>query len=188
MKRTKIEIRGISPVIWNRMKKELVDEIKSCKKDQLAAWEEANWRRKAEYDSKNNLLIPPEWIKSALCDACKKTRIVPHFATSKQQTYTYYFQSSMVEVTEPVGKVSDLEPYGCFVGARGKNSDTKTWRVRPLLRNWKATFIWTDADGRISDDELRTILEHAGLMTGIGDNRINNFGRFEVVNISEVKK
>ena len=185
MKTYQIEISGVSPVIWNRMKKELVDEVKKLKKDQLAEWEETNWKRKAEIDDKKNLVIPPEWIKGSLVDACKKTRIVPHFATSKQQTYTSYMLSSLITVMASVGKEKELEYYGAFVGARGKNSSTKTWRVRPLLKEWKTTFEMKDPDGRMTKNELKTLVEHAGLMIGIGDNRVNNFGRFEVVSIKE---
>jgi len=34
---------------------------------------------------------------------------------------------------------------------------------------------------------MTKILEYAGLMVGIGDNRVNNFGRFEIKKLSEVE-
>lgn len=186
MKTYEIHIRGITPLIWNRMKKELDDEQRKLKKDQLREWEEKNWKRKAEFDDKGNLLVPPEWIKSALIEAAKKTRMVPSFATTKQQTYTYYMQSSMVTEVQPIGKIEELEPFGAFVGGRGAGSKTKVWKIRPHLKIWKPTFRLKDPDGRMTNDELKELLEFAGMMVGIGDNRINNFGRFEVDKMVEV--
>lgn len=188
-KKYKIQVSGFTPLIWNRMKKELIDEQKKLKKDELNEWEEKQWKRKAEYDSKENLIIPQEWFKCSLIEACKKSRIVPHFATSKQQTYTSYMQSIMITDVQSPGKLKDVQYYGAFVGAQGKNSSTKVWKVRPLIeKGWGTSLILHDPFGRMKKEELKTLLEYSGLMIGIGDNRINNFGRFEATKIEEMKQ
>lgn len=186
IKRWKVTIKGISPLIWNRMKRELELEKGKLKKDQLNEWEEKNWKRKSEFDEKKNVLVPNEWIKSCLIDSCKKTRLVPHFATTKSQTYTNYMIGTMIMNMSPVGKLKDLQYYGAYVGGQGKGSTTKVWRVRPMLKDWVTTFEWNDPFGRMQKKELKELLEYAGYMIGVGDNRFNNFGRFEIVEIKEM--
>lgn len=190
MKKYQIEIQGIHPLIWNVMKRELQEEVKQLKRDQLGEWEEdrKNWVRKAEFDGGDSVLIPSRWLKSMLINACRKTGLVPHFATSKRKTYTDYMSSVMFDAVEPVCKKEDLVGYGAFVGGQGKNSSTKVWRMRPMLENWGTTFTLIDPSGRMLMSELKELLEFGGLFIGVGDNRVNGFGRFDVVDITEGKK
>jgi len=189
MKKYRIGIKGIHPLIWNRMRRELQLEVKQLKKDQLEEWEidRKNWIRKAEFNGGDEVIIPPEWIKGMLGSACKQTKMVPHFATTKKQTYTSYMSSVMFDNIEPVCKKDDLVDYGAFCGAQGKNSNTKVWRVRPMLVEWETTFELIDPAGRMLKSELEELLYNGGLFAGLGDNRANNFGRFEVVDVKEIE-
>lgn len=191
MKKYEVEIKGIQPIIWNVLKKEIEDEKKQLKSNELGEWEEKreNWMKKAEYNNKGELVIPERWIKGAMITSCKKNRIVPHFATRKNETYTSYVESFMiVNKKEYAYNKSKIVAFSSFVGAQGKNSSTKVWRCRPMLKEWKSSYEILDPIGRMDIKELQQILEFAGLMIGIGDNRINNFGRFETTKITEVKR
>lgn len=191
MKIYRISIRGIHPLIWNVMKRELQNEMKQLKKDQLEEWEtdRKNWLRKAEFDNGgDNVLIPSRWIGGMLINACIGTKLVPHFATTKRQTYTSYMSSVMFDEIEPVCKKEDLVGYGAYVGGQGKYSSTKVWRVRPMLEKWETNFKLIDPSGRMLKSELHELLEYGGLFVGIGDYRRGNFGRFDVVDIQEVTK
>tara|TARA_R100000963_G_C4643915_1_gene107684 strand:- start:12 stop:590 length:579 start_codon:yes stop_codon:yes gene_type:complete len=182
----KVKIKGIQPIIWNVMKRELELEKKELKKDQLNGWEEdpKNWKRKAELKN-NKVIIPERWFKSVLIESCKKNRIIPHFATRKSATYTNYVTSFMVFNGETLCEMKDLQPFSSYVGAQGKNSTTKVWRVRPMKEKWTANFTIVDPSSRMTREELKEIIDYAGLMIGLGDNRINNFGRFETVSLKE---
>lgn len=186
-KEWKVKIKGLHPIIFNVMKRELELEKKELKKDQLTGWEEnpVNWKRKAELKGKA-VIIPERWFKSVMIESCKKNRIVPHFATRKSSTYTNYVTSFMVFNEKKLCGINDLTPFASYVGAQGKNSTTKVWRVRPMVERWEGTFKIVDPASRMTKEELTEIIEYAGLMIGIGDNRINNFGRFEVLSIAEV--
>lgn len=190
MKIYQIRIQGIHPLLWNVMRRELQQEIKQLKKDQLEEWEvdRKNWIRKAEFDGGDNILVPSRWLKGMLINACKQTRLIPHFATTKSMTYTNYMSAIIIDEIEPVCKREDLVGYGVFVGGRGKNSSTKVWRMRPMLAKWETTFKLIDPSGRMLMSELKELLEHGGLFVGIGDNRANNFGRFEVVEVKNEQK
>jgi len=189
MKTYRVTLVSEVPVIYNRMKRELQLEIKDLKKDQMDEWEEKNWKRKAEFDEKGNLLFPSEWIKGVLEASCKATRMIPHFATSKNQTYTTYVSSMVVIIKQTLGKVSDLVSYDAYVNGRGAmgKGGSKVFRIRPMLKKWKLTFELKDPFGRMQIKELKELLEYAGLMIGVGDNRKNNFGRFTVEEIKEIK-
>ena len=52
MKKYMVRIKGIQPVIWNVMKREIEEEKEKLKKNQLKEWEKErkNWIRKAEID------------------------------------------------------------------------------------------------------------------------------------------
>lgn len=183
-KKWHLTIEGHTPLLYSRMKKEVMDEMKELKKDELSEWEEENWWKKAEYDEENRLLFPPEWLKGTLVNACKATKIVPYFG-KKNQTYTSYAESFMVTSLNTIGVVDDLEAFGKYVGSQGKNSTRKVWRIRPMLKKWKAELEIIDPEGRMKKSELETLLEYAGLMVGVGDGRKINFGRFDVIDLKE---
>jgi predicted HNH restriction endonuclease len=187
-KKYEISIKGVTPLVWNRMKRELELEKGKLKKDQLTEWEEKNWLRKAEFDDSGGVVLPNEWLKKALMDSASKSKIVPHYARSKNQTYSFYMQSMMVEVDNPICVKKDLKGYGAYVnGNPSSMKKSKVWRVRPLLeKGWRAKFSMTDPEGRMKKSELEVLLRFAGYMVGIGDNRINNFGRFDVLSVKEV--
>jgi len=187
MKKYKLKIKGIHPIIWNVMKKEIEVEKKEIKHNELSDWEEANWRKKAEYDETGKVIIPDRWMKSNLIDSCKRTRLIPNFSTSKKETYTQYCQSFMIFNKKSICTEKQLEYYGAYVGAQGKNSNTKVWRVRPMLKKWNAEFDIVDPAGRMTLKELRTLVEYGGMFIGLGDNRINNFGRFDIISLEESK-
>jgi len=187
-KKYEISIRGVTPLVWNRMKRELELEKKKLKKDQIEDWEEKNWLRKAEFDDGDGIVLPPEWLKKSLTDSASKSKIVPYYARSKNQTYSFYTQSMMVEVENPICTKKDLKYYGAYVNGNPSSfKKSKVWKVRPLLdKGWRVKFFITDPEGRMKKDELEVLLRFSGYMVGIGDNRINNFGRFDVVSVKEV--
>lgn len=180
-------MRATTPLILNTRQKELDDELKELKKDQLSEWEEKNWRRKAERDKKGNVVLPTRWFRSAFIQACKSSMLVPNFATSKRQTYSKYAQSMLFQNTTFVCSEKELKQYGVYVGAQGANSKTKIWRIRPQIDNWETDVEIVDPFGRMSEKEFKELLDYSGMLVGVGDGRSLNFGRFEVVSIKEKK-
>ena len=187
IKKYEIKIIGNSPVIYNRMKKEIEDEKKKLKKNEMLEWEENNWLEKAETNN-GSAVLPKEWIMSMLINACKQTRMVPHYAVRKSETYTRYIQSCLIQMTEPLGKTKSLEPFGKYLPAQGTRGGGKVWRVRPMLKEWETNIVFVDPFGRMKKDELKELLEYGGMFIGIGDSRSQGFGRFDVVSIKEIKK
>jgi len=180
-----VKVKSISPLLFNTRQRELDIELKNLKKDQLEEWEQKNWKRKAETDKNGNIYIPSRWFRGCFINACKFTRIVPHFATSKNQTYTKYAESMFFKDGSFKCKKSDLKEYGAYVGAQGANSKTKIWRIRPLVEEWETTFEVIDTGERMLLEEFKMLMESAGMIIGIGDGKAIGFGRFEVISINE---
>lgn len=186
-KRYRISIEGISPLIFNTRQREIELEMKKLKKDELDAWEDANWSRKAEKNSNGEISIPTRWVRKAFIDSCQGTQLVPYFATSKKNTYTKYAMTYLFENCTFSCKEKDLKPYGSYVGATGKRSSSKIWRIRPMIKNWKTDFEIVDPLSKINESDLSEILTYMGALVGIGDGRSLNFGRFELKSIKEIK-
>jgi len=176
-----------SPLVFNTMQPELSEEISKLKKEELKSWELENWRKKALKDKKGNVFIPSNWIKASFVSACKHSRLVPNFATSKKETYTRYAESTFFQDTTFKCSEKDLSVVGAFMGAQGANSKTKVYKCYPKINEWKTEITMVDRDGRMTKEELRTLLDYAGQFEGIGDFRKVNCGRFEVTSINEIK-
>ena len=189
MKTYEIKIKGITPLVWNRQKMELRDMIKKLKKDELEDNELKNWKMKAEINN-GDAIIPPEWIIGSMVNSAKETRIIPWFATSKNQTYTKYIANIRVSPGKPIiaGKADDLKRKDALMSSQGKsNMGGKVLRCHPILENWNTSFTLIDTVGRMKKEELEKLLNWAGMAGGIGDQRIFNFGRFDIVSVREVK-
>lgn len=187
MKKYKVELKGISPIVFNTRQKELDEETSKLKKNEYNEWEKKNWRRKASRDKKGNVIIPVIWIKASFVNACKHSRKVPHFATSKKESYTRYAESMYFEDTDFKCSDKDLILREQSMGAQGKNSSSKVWKSYPKLDEWQTGVTIVDPSGRMSIDELKEMMEFAGMFEGIGDFRKVNCGRFEVSSIKEIK-
>lgn len=188
MKTYNVKIEGITPLVWNRMKKEIMDLHKGLKKDELQENEEKNWMMKAETND-GNAIIPPEWIIGCLVNSAKETRIVPWFATTKSQTYTKYLSNIKISPGKRIiaGASKDLKRKDGIFSSQGKsNKGGKVVRCHPILEKWDAEFILVDTVGRMKKKELETLLRWGGQAVGIGDQRIFNFGRFEIKELKEV--
>jgi len=187
MKKYIVKLKSNTPLLLNVRQRDMDKELKELKKDQLEAWEDANWKRKAERDSKGNVILPTRWFRASFIQSCKSTMMVPKFATSKKQTYTRYAQSLIFQGTTFMCNEKDLKEYGAYVGAQGAGSKTKVWRIRPQLDSWETDIEVIDPFGRMDEDEFKELLDYSGTIVGVGDGRSLNFGRFEVVSI-KVKK
>ena len=193
VKKYEISISGMNPVIYNRMKKEIEDEKKKLKKNELQEWEEKNWIKKADWNDDGELVLPKEWFKGMLLNACKQTRLVPHFATSKKSTFTSYIGGCLIDdsIFYRDGRAAtkdDLHAFGAYMPAQpGSANRSKVWRVRPMLDEpWSAKIIFVDVYGRMKKSELEELVEYGGMYIGIGDSRKEGYGRFDVSSIEVI--
>lgn len=187
MKKYIVGLKGTSPLVFNTRQKELDEEISKLKKDQYAEWERENWKRKALRDKKGNVIIPVVWIKSAFVGACKHSRIVPKFATSKKETYTRYAEAMYFNNSTFKCSDKNLILIEAYMGAQGAGSKTKVLKAYPKVEDWETEVEIADPSGRMTQEEMKNIFEFAGMFEGVGDFRKVNAGRFEVTSLKEIK-
>ena len=187
MKKYIIGLRGISPIVFNTRQKEIDVETSELKKDEYPEWEMKNWKRKALRDKKGNVIIPVIWIKASFVNACKHSRMVPNFATSKKETYTRYAEAMYFNDTDFKCNEKDLVLLESYMGAQGAGSKTKVLKCYPKLEEWKTNVEISDPAGRMTEKELKALFDYAGMFEGIGDFRKVNCGRFEVDSVKEIK-
>ena len=188
IRKYEVEIKGITPLVWNRQNMELREIIKKAKKDELDEIEKKYWLMKAEINN-GDVIIPSEWIGSNIYNSAKQTRLPPHFATSKNQTYSNYISNLKISPGKPiiVCKVKDLKRKEAMLASQGKSpSGKKVLRCHPILEEWSIKFEIIDTVGRMKLDELKELVSWGGMAVGIGDQRIFNFGRFEIIDIKEL--
>lgn len=190
MKKYEVEIEGITPVVWNRQNMELREIIKGLKKDELEENEYKNWKMKAEINN-GNAIIPPGWVLGCLVNSAKELRMIPWFATSKNQTYTRYISNIKISPGIPIiaGESKDLKRKEAMFPSQGKSKmGGKVLRCHPILEKWNAKFLLIDTVERMKLYELEALLKWGGQAVGFGDQRYANFGRFNIKNIKEVKQ
>jgi len=185
VKKYRIKVKGTTPLVLDTRQREIDDEKKKLKKNELDDWEQKNWRRKAETDGKGNVTIPPRWFRSSFINACKVTRLVPHFATRKSETFTRYAESMVFDNSTFKCSPKDLKAWGTYVSPQGGSS--QIYCIRPTLMEWESEFDLIDALGRMRLEELKELLEYAGQILGVGTARKLNYGRFEVLSVKELK-
>ncbi len=181
----RIKVRGTSPLILDTRQRDIDEEKKKVKKSELDEWEQKNWHRKAETDSKGNVIIPSRWFRSTFINACKVMRFVPHYATRKNETYTRYAESLVFDNSTFKCLPKKLKSWGAYVKPQGGSS--QIYCIRPRIEEWETEFEILDSQGRMREDEMQEILEYAGSILGVGTARKLNFGRFEVVSIKNIK-
>lgn len=194
IKKYKVTIEGSTPLVWDRMKRELAVECKKVKRQETDAWVEDSWWRKAEFTygkTKNyednleqEVFVPSEWILGMLRVCAQKTGINPNFARSKKQTYTDYIRSSAeIETPDAICKIKDLEKFGMYNVSKGQ----QIWGVYSRLKKWKLTFLFIDTAGLMHVDEIEELLTYGGFYVRIGHKRWFKNGRFDLKNIKEIK-
>ncbi len=192
MKIWHLKIKSETPIILNVRKRESDIEKSKLTKDELEEWElnKKNWSRKAELNKQDEVVVPARWFMCALEEVCKRTRMVPHFATRKTETYTNYVQIfTVISNGKPLCKRKDLQPYEAYTN---KTPNTKKrsmiWTIRPMVENWSAEFDIIDPMGRMKKEELKQLITYMGLYVRIGDNRKHNFGAFSLTSLTLIKE
>ena len=179
MKKVKVEITGISPLLMNNP----ISMIESSETSMSSRTAKIDHKKEAEkllYKSKNgNLYIPATAIKGSMIGAASYKKIGKYAA------------KPMI-----AGGIF-ISPQEVDLGTKKYDIDLRTVviqrarvvKARPMLETWKASFEISYNDKLIgSSDIIKTILSEAGERVGLLDFRpqkLGDFGRFEVTKWQE---
>jgi len=182
MKKYKVEITGITPLLQNKPE-EYGFDIQWIEKQASTNWE-GEALKKLYVNTDGEIYQPSTHIERALIEAGKKIKM----KGAGKSNYSKYF-GSMINVEE--AEILHIKPKYEIFKALVVIPSTKgrIMRYRPLFKEWKLVFNISFED-EISSDVLKEALEIAGRYVGIGDwrpEKKGKFGKFQVTSFQEAK-
>lgn len=180
MKKVKVELKGITPLLMNSPKSMIDENVKTKLKAKTKDYDLEKEADKLAYKKSNGeLYIPSEAIKGALINASSFKKIGKYAAKS-------IIAGGVFILDQQIG-----------LGVKKYSLDVRTVviqrarvvKARPMVENWKATFELSYNENMIGDSEIiKVILTEAGQRIGLLDFRPQkngSFGMFEITKWEE---
>jgi len=180
MKKYKVEITGVTPLLHNKPEAYGFDE-QWIEKKASEDWEKEALK-KLYVDIDNNIYQPATHLERALIEAGKKIRV----KGQGKATYSKLF-GSMISIPnlEILHKKPEYEIFKCLVVI--PSTKGRIMRYRPMFREWVLEFE-IDFEEEIKPEAIKEALEIAGKYVGIGDwrpEKKGKFGKFQVTKFKE---
>jgi hypothetical protein len=180
MKKYKVEITGITPLLQNKPAEYGFNE-QWVEKKASTDWEKEALQ-KLYVDSEGQIYQPATHIERALIEAGKKVKV----KGQGKATYSKLFGSmASIEEFELVHGIQDYEIFKCLVVIPSTNG--RVIRYRPMFKKWKLSF-HVEAEDEIPCDVIKESLEIAGKYVGIGDWRPEKKGKYGKFQVTEFKE
>lgn len=185
MKTYTATLKGNSP--YSQSRHYVVPDLE---KEQPGDKDRRTWRERMHTDATGEVFIPPMAFKNCLSEAAKFLSM--QIKGKGKSTYTKHFEAGVM-VLEPVMlgiHRDDVIGETLFVPSNGKRGDgSRVDRTFPFISaGWTGTLTITVIDETITADVLRTHLEEAGKLIGVGRFRPRNngyYGRFLVTSFEQ---
>lgn len=179
MKKYKVTIEGITPLLMNKPAEYGFDE-QWIEKKASTDWEAESLKKL--YVNGEEIYQPATHIERALIDAGKKIKV----KGQGKATFSKLF-GSMVSIEEDIipHQIVDFETYKTLVVI--PSTKGRVMRYRPMFRKWKLSFT-INAEDEIPKEAINESLQIAGKYVGIGDwrpEKKGKFGKFQVVKFEE---
>jgi hypothetical protein len=118
--------------------------------------------------------IPGEVIEACLLEAARKSR------KGKQAQAGIMVPDNAILIYDGPQNIDEMWESGQFIHKAGvKIQRNKVIRTRPVFKNWSAVITIHYLPGLLNESDVKTFLEVAGQIVGLGDWR-PKFGRFVV--------
>lgn len=134
------------------------------------------------YKNKDGYFVPSNQILSSLENGGKKVKIKggnSRFSSSWGSLIRVIFK---IEPNEILIEPQEYKELQNFV----KINQVRVWTSRPEFKNWKLHFKMHVSNEQISEEDVRDIIQKAGLMFGIGTARKLGYGRFMLTSFKKI--
>ena len=171
MKKYKVRIEGVSPLLVNNPEKTIFAD--ETYKKQIGKTK-GTPVKDLLYETKDGKLYQPS---THIEQALEKSSVNFKIPGKRGKTYKSLFQSFItVEPKKIIHENQDWEPYGTSVVIQRN----RVWKERPMLENWALTFNIVNLNEDVVPSEvIKEAIEYAGAFGGLGDWR-PKFGMFKV--------
>ena len=184
MREFKVKIKGIAPILFNRMTEKAKDTLrggtkkagKTVDSDLLKDAEGKIWK------NDHGLYIPKEWIKGALKGNAFQRGAAQIFGSdiqSKKGSMYRSFVTSCVFIVPDEIPLNKKTHDGMDERVITTKSGGSQLSLRPFVKDWEVSFVMQVADDTYDEGVIRALLEVAGMRVGLGSGR-PDFGRFIV--------
>ena len=171
----KCKIKNIRPMLQHRFPEEDNPDGKSGRKTKiLPAKEEAI---KGLYKNEKGMCcVPSRHIKAAMIKSASNFKLEGKLTYKDLIKGGIFIEPTLIPI-KPQKWIVDRQP-------EVVNRGSRVMRARPLFEKWEVEFVIYVVDDRARIDEVKNILEYAGLYKAIGDRR-PEFGTFEVIKFTK---
>jgi len=183
MKRYKVTIQGISPLLMNKPSNLIADiskDKKGFKDDKQGQAEE-----KLYMNNKGKLYQPATHLYGALIEAGKHKKVVGKGKSTYSKIVGYAVEINPFEIEH---KKQKWEIFSIL--AVNPNTKGRSLLHRPILKEWELEFEVTFDESEIPDMIMKELFDIAGRTAGLGDWRPQKkgpYGKFQVTNWKELK-
>lgn len=176
--RFKVGIKSRTPVLMDRyVGQDIPSNTSQVDRAEMASYRHEN----------GNLAIPNDWLKGCILGYMK-------FLAAKKWSDVDPENSPKIQI-DPILLDLGMKDYkvdirAIPVGRVSYKTKIKTVNtcIRPLISNWETEFIFIMSPdfAYATIKKVTELLNQAGSIIGIGSNRKNGFGRFEVVSVEQI--
>lgn len=131
------------------------------------------------YVHQNRVIVPQANIKRCLKEAAKANRLGRHIDRALNPADPEAYMAGLPLVF-PHSRLTPEELWELpqYWDTTIVASPGRVPRTRPRFTEWALTADWLLFSSLLAAEDLRNIGEYAGLIEGLGDNRVNGAGRF----------
>lgn len=183
MKKYKVEVTGITPLLQNKPE-EMGFDVQWIEKQATTNWEKEALK-KLYVDTDGKVYQPGTHIERALIEAGKKIKM----KGAGKSNYSKLFGSMVsVEEYEILHVFPKYEIHKSLVVI--PSTKGRVMRYRPMFKKWALQFHIL-AEDEVAADVVKEAMEIAGKYGGLGDwrpEKKGKFGKFQVTSFKEVKE
>ena len=187
-----VEIEGTKTFLWHTFPLDALSTTK--KKEGTTGDNKIEWKDTVLMDENRRLYVYNSYLKSSIADGGKEIKqgrgnISKKVASTLDiEEYRLFFTDLSVPLEDDLSRDDSQAVYLDVRAVVNPMTKGRNLRYRIAAKaGWKLTFVLTWDDRILSKDQIRSCVENAGDLQGIGDGRSIGFGRFKLLRF-ETKK
>lgn len=189
--KARIEIRGTRPLLQHKFGPEALP-LEKGERTGVAGNDPEEWKRTCMVTKDGQLYVTGTYAFGMLRDAARHTRKGKgSIQAMVAATLQIVDDRILLDRFQPLEVTTDSSQPVYIDVAGVRNPSTKARNVRYRLAassGWNAAFTILWDKTIVSRDQMRAVLNDAGMLVGLADGRSIGYGRFEVVKFEEVSE
>jgi hypothetical protein len=201
--KARITIRGVRPLLLHHFGPDALP-LEKQEKDGVAGNSPNEWRKTALVTKEGQLYLKPTYAFATIRDAARHTKKGKGSIQSAVAATLQVLDNTIlidrhfpgfpnghafdINTVEPPPTDPDAPVYLDVQGVRNPSTKSRNIRYRVAASpGWACSFTIIFDKTVVDRNQMRAVLNDAGVLVGIADGRSIGFGRFEVVGFEEIE-